>query len=45
MIGFGYSAFFLLNAVIAIIALVAFARWASPRPGKASAAGIVDSMA
>lgn len=37
MIGLGYGAFFLLNAALAVLAVVAFARWASARPGDRSA--------
>lgn len=45
MIGLGYSALFLLNAALAVIALVAFARWASARPGETVAPAAIESPA
>ena len=45
MIGLGYGAFFVLNAAIAVVAMVAFARWASAWPGEAVATGAVESTA
>ena len=31
--GFGYGSFFIVNAAIAVVALLVFWRWASARPG------------